>query len=120
MKKTVVLGATPTPTRYAYAAVEALHARGHEVIPIGRRKGTIAGIPIVNDPIPVTDVDTVTLYLGPENQVPYYDYLLDTLRPRRIIFNPGTENTELMRRARDAGIEVEIACTLVMLAIQDY
>ena len=120
MKKTVVLGATPNPSRYAYSAVQQLHQRGHEVVPIGIRPGAINGIPIINEMPVVEDVDTVTLYLNTTRQQPYYDYILQTLRPKRIIFNPGTENYELMGLAREAGIETEMACTLVMLAIQAY
>ncbi len=120
MKKTLVLGASPNPMRYAYAAVEQLSMRGHEVIPVGQRKGEIAGLPIINETPGVEGVDTVTLYLSPENQRPYYDYILHEVRPKRLIFNPGTENAELARKAREAGIEVEMACTLVMLAIQAY
>lgn len=120
MKKTVVLGATPNPSRYAYAAVQQLASRGYEVVPIGIRKGEIAGVPILNETPRVEDVDTVTLYLNADRQRPYYDYILQTLRPKRIIFNPGTENFELAQQAREAGIEVEMACTLVMLAIEAY
>lgn len=120
MKKTLVLGASPNPARYAYAAVEQLAVHGHEVIPIGQRKGEIAGLPIINEPPAVEGVDTITLYLSPENQRPYYDYILHEIRPKRLIFNPGTENAELARKAREVGIEVEMACTLVMLAIQAY
>lgn len=120
MKKTLVLGASPNPMRYAYAAVEQLSIRGHEVIPVGQRKGEVAGLPIINEAPAVEGVDTITLYLSPENQRPYYDYILHTVRPKRLIFNPGTENAELARKAREVGIEVEMACTLVMLAIQAY
>ncbi|MBK8491118.1 MAG: CoA-binding protein [Saprospirales bacterium] len=116
----MVLGATPNPSRYAFSAVEQLHLRGHEVVPIGIRQGTIHGIPIINEMPIVEEVDTVTLYLNAGRQRPYYDYILQTLRPRRIIFNPGTENYELLNLAREAGIETEMGCTLVMLAIQAY
>ena len=87
---------------------------------VGARPGEIAGEPIHAAPVPVGGVDTVTLYIGPARQPAYYDYLVEELRPRRIIFNPGTENPELMRLASEAGIAVKVACTLVMLAMGEY
>ena len=119
LKKTVVLGATPNPERYAYLAVKKLLAYGHEAIPVGIRKGEIEGVPIRNGQPEISGVDTVTLYLNPEHQRDYYDYIF-SLQPQRLIFNPGTENPELMRLAREKGVEVEEACTLVMLSIGDY
>ena len=119
MKKTIVLGATPNPARYAYTATAKLKQKGHEVIPVGIKKGEIEGIAIQNGTPEYDGVDTITLYLNPDNQKPYYDYIL-ALKPKRIIFNPGTENYELMRKANVAGIETEIACTLVMLSIDNY
>ncbi|MBY0424837.1 MAG: CoA-binding protein [Cytophagales bacterium] len=114
MKKTVVLGATPNPDRYAYMAVERLVKHGHEAVPVGIRKGTIQGIEIQQAPYATEQVDTVTLYVNPEVQKQYYDYVLG-LHPKRIIFNPGTENPEFEKMAEEKGIEVQEACTLVML-----
>ena len=119
MKKTIVLGATPNPARYAYRATSRLQEEGHEVIPIGIRKGEIEGIKIENGTPQYEGVDTITLYLNPDNQKPYYDYIF-SLKPKRIIFNPGTENFELIRLAKEKGIETEIGCTLVMLSINNY
>lgn len=119
MKKTLVLGATPNPARYAYLAVKKLQAYDHEVIPVGIRKGDIEGIPIQNGRPEISDVDTITLYLNPDHQRDYYDYIF-SLHPKRLIFNPGTENPELMRLAREKGVEVEVACTLVMLSVGVY
>jgi uncharacterized protein len=119
MKKTLVLGATPNPERYAYMATQRLKNAGHEVLPVGRKKGVIEGIGIENETPQYEGVDTVTLYLNPDNQKPYYDYIL-SLHPKRIIFNPGTENWELVRLAKEQGIETEIACTLVMLSVGNY
>ena len=65
------------------------------------------------------NIDTITLYLNPKNQIPYEDYIL-SIKPRRIIFNPGTENPKFMNRAQNEGIEVLKACTLVMLASNTY
>lgn len=65
------------------------------------------------------DIDTVTLYLNPANQVPYYDYII-SLKPKRIIFNPGTENDELESLANKNGIQTMEACTLVLLSTSQY
>jgi uncharacterized protein len=119
MKKTVVLGATPNPDRYGYKATVRLKQAGHEVLPMGIKKGAIEGIVIENATPQYKDVHTVTLYLNPDNQKPYYNYIL-SLKPKRIIFNPGTENVELMKLAKENGIETEAACTLVMLSLEDY
>ena len=119
MKKTLVLGATDNPARYAYRAVHQLKSHGHEVVPVGIRKGAVAGLEIRNDRPAAEDVDTVTLYVGPQNQPAWYDYILD-LNPKRIIFNPGTENPELEELAHQRGIQTEEACTLVMLSVGQY
>lgn len=119
MKKTLVLGATPNPARYAYLAVMRLKQHGHEVIPLGIRDGHINGAEILKGMPEIAGIDTVTLYLNAGRQRDYYDYIL-SLRPRRIIFNPGAENPELMRLAREHGIETVEGCTLVMLSIGTY
>ena len=117
--KTVVLGASNNPIRYSYTAVHQLLNRGHEVIPVGIKKGDIAGIPIQNGMPEIEDVHTITLYLNPKRQEQYYDYILG-LNPKRIIFNPGTENPALIQLAQTKNIETEIACTLVMLSVGSY
>ena len=97
-----------------------LKGRGHEVLPLGKRNGEIAGEEIItNWPEKVEDLDTVTLYVGPQNQPPIYDYILN-LNPKRIIFNPGTENDKLVKMAKQKGIETEYACTLVLLSLGSY
>lgn len=118
MKPTLVLGATPNPDRYAYKATVMLRDYGHEVILYGIKQGEIAGITIHNT-APQTEVDTVTLYVGPQNQPPYYNYIL-SLKPRRVIFNPGTENPEFENLLKQHNIEPIIACTLVMLTTHQY
>ncbi len=118
-KKTVVLGASTKPDRYAYKAVTSLKRHGHEIVPIGVRDGTVEGIKIRKGRPDVEGVDTVTLYLNPRRQEEYYDYILG-LQPKRIIYNPGTENPTLMQLAKKEGIHNEVACTLVMLSIGDY
>jgi predicted CoA-binding protein len=116
MKKTLVLGATPDPSRYAFLAVSRLKKYGHQPVPVGVRAGSIEGIEILNGQPEVGGVDTVTLYLNPERQREYYDYIF-SLQPKRIIFNPGTENPELIQLAAERGIETVEGCTLVMLSI---
>jgi uncharacterized protein len=118
-KKTLVLGASDNPSRYSYLAIRRLSAHQHPVVAIGRKPGEVSGIPIRTATEEMSDVDTVTLYLNPQNQKPYYDYILH-LKPKRIIFNPGTENEELIEKAEAAGIEPVIACTLVMLSTGQY
>ena len=94
MKRTLVLGATPDSSRYAYLASNKLVRNGHEIINVGIKKGEVAGVPIEKPETIHEDVDTITLYVGPQNQAPLYDYILNT-NPKRIIFNPGAENPEL-------------------------
>lgn len=119
MKKTVVLGASENPSRYSFLAVERLREKGHPVVAVGKREGKIKDTPILTGEPFVNDVDTVTLYLNPVLQVAAYDYILG-LKPRRVIFNPGTENDELEEMLRSKGIEPVEACTLVMLAAGMY
>lgn len=113
-KKTLVLGASNNPDRYSYLALHDLLAYGHPVLAIGKSGGQVEGINILKDPIIAEDIDTVTLYLNPTHQKQYYEYLL-SLKPKRIIFNPGTENQELAELAESNGIQTVRACTLVML-----
>ena|SRR6185312_7460475 len=117
--KTLVLGASENPNRYSNKAMLRLLDKGHKIVAIGKQKGAVAGVPIVTEQQPMDDIDTVTLYLNPLNQKAYYDYIL-SLKPRRIIFNPGTENDELERKAASIGIDVLEACTLVMLGTGQY
>ena len=91
MKKTLVLGASENPARYSFEAVTRLKKFGHEVVAVGRKAAVVAGVQIETEPPAVKEIDTVTLYLNPTAQKPYYDYIL-SLHPKRIIFNPGTEN----------------------------
>ena len=118
-KKTVVLGASDNPARYSYLALKKLRAYHHPVIAIGKKKGKVGNVTIETDHIPVDAVDTVTLYLNPQNQREYYDYLME-IKPNRIIFNPGTENDSLIKMAKENGIEPVLGCTLVMLSTGMY
>lgn len=119
MKKTIVLGASDNPSRYSYQAVQKLVAHNHPVIAIGRKEGKVGITPIITGHPLVEDVDTVTLYLNGQHQKEYYDYIL-SLHPKRIIFNPGAENEELLDLAKANGIKPLEACTLVMLSTGQY
>ncbi len=121
MKKTVLIGATPNPNRYAYLAGNKLVQHGHELVPIGIRKGLLAGKQILDLKLhpKIEDIDTITLYVGPKNLHEWEEYIL-SLNPKRIIFNPGTENPRLFSTANSNGIEVLEACTLVMLSAGTY
>lgn len=118
-KKTLVLGATTKTDRYAYRAVNSLVDKGHSVIAIGQNQGEVAGIKIQTKQIPLTNIDTVTLYLNPLRQREYYNYIIET-KPKRVVFNPGTENPEFYQLLQSNGIQVEVACTLVLLATNQY
>ncbi len=119
MKKTLVLGASDNPARYSFRAAHMLKQHGHDVVPVGIRQGQVAGMSIHTDRPQEMGIDTVTLYVGPKNQPEWYDYILG-LKPRRILFNPGTENPELELLAQQNGIQTEEACTLVLLSIGQY
>lgn len=121
MKKTAIIGATPNPSRYAYHAAHMLVANGHLMVPIGIKKGNLAGIDILdmNTKPEIKGIHTITLYIGERNQEAWYDYLLN-LNPERIIFNPGTENSKFEQLAASNGIEVIKGCTLVMLSVGNY
>jgi predicted CoA-binding protein len=117
--KTLVLGASENPERYANKAILSLAKHGHEVVGIGAKKGMVQGVEIFSESIDFKDIDTITIYLSVSNQEKYYDYIF-SLKPRRIIFNPGAENPVLADLARKKGIEVLEACTLVLLSIGNY
>ncbi len=119
MLKTLIIGATTNPERMAFKAAQRLKKNGHEVVLIGNKSGEIDGNPIYTGKIVLNDIDTVTLYINPKIQTDYYDYIL-ALHPRRIIFNPGTENSVFKKLAEDEGIETENACTLVLLSLKEY
>ena len=118
-KKTLVLGASDNPQRYSYLAVDRLRSKGHPVVAIGKKIAKVGDVNIDTEKKDFPEVDTVTLYLNPRLQEQYYDYIL-SLHPKRIIFNPGTENEELERMAATQGINVLEACTLVMLGTGQY
>ncbi|HSI70223.1 MAG TPA: CoA-binding protein [Gillisia sp.] len=118
-KKTLVLGASLKPSRYSNIAIKRLTSYGHPVAAVGLRKGEVAGVSITNEMEDFQEVDTITLYLNPQRQKEYYDYIV-SLQPDRVIFNPGTENPELYDLLKKNNIEIEVACTLVMLSTNQY
>lgn len=121
MKKTVIIGATPNPSRYAYLAAERLHEHNIEFVPVGIKNGNVFGKEILDlrKHPEVTDVDTITLYINPSHQKEWYDYFFK-LKPKRVVFNPGTENPELENLLEEKNIEALEACTLVMLRTGQY
>ncbi|WP_038032910.1 CoA-binding protein [Thermonema rossianum] len=123
-KKTLILGATPNLSRYAYIAASMLSQYGHPFVPVGIKKGEVFGQKILSKAeaeamLKPRDIHTITLYVNPLRQQEWYDFLLN-LQPQRIIFNPGTENPALAERAQAQGIETVEACTLVMLRTGQY
>jgi predicted CoA-binding protein len=119
MKKTIVLGASPNPARYAYHAVRQLIMNDLVAIPVGVKAGNIEGINIETTPPQYSDIHTISIYINPDLQAQYHDYVLG-LKPQRVIFNPGTENPRFAAELRAEGIETINACTLVMLSIGNY
>src|SRR5262245_19796124 len=118
-KKTLVLGASDNPSRYSYLAIHKLRAKGHPVAAIGLRKVKVADVDVDTEKKPFTDIDTVTLYLNPQNQKEYYDYIV-SLHPKRVIFSPGAENEEFENLLKAYGIQTADACTLVLLTTGQF
>ena len=118
-KRTLVLGASEKPERYSNMAIKLLTEKGYEVRAFGNRAGQVGDVAIATETAPLQDIHTVTMYLGARNQPPFYNYIL-SLHPKRIIFNPGSENDELMQLAEKNGIDVWEACTLVLLRTGQY
>ncbi|NNJ88873.1 MAG: CoA-binding protein [Eudoraea sp.] len=119
MKKTLVFGASTKPSRYSYIAIKRLVDGAQETLAFGVKEGSVAGVKIMTTCNSFKDIDTITLYIGPARQKEYYDTIIG-LSPRRVIFNPGTENPEFYDLLKKEGIEVEVACTLVLLATGQY
>ncbi|WNH11587.1 CoA-binding protein [Thalassobellus suaedae] len=118
-KKTLVLGASLKPNRYSNYAVQRLVANNYEVVAFGMKKGTIKGVTVDTKLLPYKNIDTVTLYLNAEQQKAYYAYVV-SLKPKRVIFNPGTENPQFYNILKENNIAFEAACTLVLLSTNQY
>ncbi len=119
MLKTLIIGVSDKPQRYANKALNLLQKYNHEVFAIGRREMNIDGVDVHADKPDFKAIHTVTLYLNPKNQQDYYDYII-SLQPKRVIFNPGTENPEFYDKLKAENIIVEVACTLVLLSTNQY
>ncbi|MGI5974491.1 MAG: CoA-binding protein [Paludibacter sp.] len=119
MKRTLIIGASSNPERYAYKAAESLLKHGHEIELLGLRPDTVFNQTIHTEQIQFSDIDTVTLYVGPKNQPMYYDHVI-AVKPKRVIFNPGTENPEFQDLLRKNNIAFEESCTLVLLSTNQY
>jgi len=118
-KKTLIIGATTKPDRAAFKAIGMLVARGHSVIALGQNAGEVAGVKINTKAIPIKNIDTISLYINPSRQRDYYNYIVEA-KPKRVIFNPGTENPEFYQLLELNNIKFEIACTLVLLTLDKY
>lgn len=115
----MVLGASPNPVRFSHKAVKSLLRHDQEVVAVGFREGLIVEEEILTGHPPIEDVHTVSIYIGSSRQTDYYDYIF-SLKPERVIFNPGTVNPEFMGRLKQAGIEPVSECMLVMLNDGEY
>ncbi|MBN1118934.1 MAG: CoA-binding protein [Bacteroidales bacterium] len=115
MEKYLVLGASPNPLRHSYKAVKSLIRHGKAVVPVGFRKGSIGGEEILKGKPELDRITTLLLYLGEKRQKEFYKYILETIVPTKLVFNPGTENSELKELAVKQGINVIDGCALVMI-----
>ena len=118
-KKTLVLGASPNPVRFSHKAVKSLLRHEQEVVAVGFKEGLIVDEEIQVGMPHIENVHTVSIYIGSSRQADYYDYII-SLKPKRVIFNPGTINPEFMGRLKQAGIEALAECMLVLLNEEDY
>lgn len=119
MGNTLVIGASLKPSRYSNKAIKKLVNHNQPTLAIGLREGEVADVSIKTEKVAFESIETVTLYLNPKRQQEYYDYILQ-LKPKRVIFNPGTENPEFYELLKKEGIHIEVACTLVMLSTNQY
>jgi predicted CoA-binding protein len=119
LTKTLVIGASENPDRYSYKAISMLRMYGHQVVALGLKAGRVADVDFITEKEPLSDIETVTLYVGPQNQPQYQDYII-ALQPKRVVFNPGTENPVFAEQLKKVAIEPIEACTLVMLSTEQY
>ncbi len=119
MRTTVVIGASPDPSRASWQAVTSLQNHKEKVVAVGIKPGQINGQDILQGFPEVKEVDTVSLYVGPANTKNWEEYII-SLHPKRVIFNPGTENPAFAEKLVKQGIEATEACTLVMLSVGNY
>ena len=120
MAKTLIIGASENPERYAYKAAMSLLKHQHEIVLFAVRPGELDGHSFITEfPDKIDDLDTIALYINPSIQLQYYAKIL-ALKPKRIIFNPGTESEEFERMCEAEHIDVQESCTLVMLSTGQY
>ena len=117
--KTLVIGASINPERYSYKAIHLLVKHKIEVIPMGIKPGLVANLSIVSRFIVQNNIHTITLYLEASKQYLYYDFILK-INPKRVLFNPGTENPELAKLLNEKDVLWENACTLILLSSNQY
>jgi len=118
-KKTLVLGASLNPARYSNLVIKKLVDNGNGVVAIGKRNGEVSGVRIDTEYLSFDNIHTVTLYVNPQNQKAFYNYIIG-LNPKRVIFNPGTENPEFYKILKANNIPFEVACSLVLLSTNQY
>lgn len=118
-KKTLVIGASTKPERYSNKAIKLLRSKNVTTVAYGLREGNVEDVTIDTHLKDYSDIDTVTLYVSQKNQPEFYDYIIG-LKPKRVIFNPGTENLEFVKLLKENNIESEVACTLVLLSTNQY
>jgi len=119
MKTTLVFGASLNPNRYSYLAINKLLAKQIETVAFGPKIGDVSGVKISSNLKDFQNIHTITLYLNEKRQKEYYEQIIQ-MKPKRVIFNPGTENPEFYKILSSNEIEVEVACTLVLLATDQY
>lgn len=119
MGKTLVFGASLKPHRYSNIAIQRLVANQVPTVAFGPRNGEVSGVQVTTNLDTIQEIDTISLYMNPERQKAYYNDII-ALKPRRVIFNPGTENPEFYKLLQENGIEVDVACTLVLLGTGQY
>lgn len=117
--KTLVVGASLNEDRYSNMAIKLLKEYKHDVVAYGLKSGVVSDVIIETELINYNDIDTVTMYINPTKQNELYNYII-SLKPRRVIFNPGTENIEFKQLLTKEGIQFEEACTLVLLRTNQY
>jgi len=118
-KKTLVFGASLNSNRYSNMAINRLISNGFEIVAYGLKEGEVSKVKIDTDLKHYENIDTVTLYMNSKRQKDYYNYIV-SLQPKRVLFNPGTENPELYKILKDNNIAFEVACTLTLLATNQY
>lgn len=118
--RVLVLGASLKPERISFQAIQMLESYDHEVLAVGLRAGQVGTTDILTNQLDFDNIDIVTLYLNPANQKPYYDYIIKRIQPKKVIFNPGTENPEFQKDLLTHGIQFEEACTLVLLRTNQF